>query len=190
MIPEMKNLRVLAPEKYLGEDDIEMFDSWLSGLLRWYQVHNLTGQAKYFSRVDLCGTTLKGLATKWYVDEVKAWNRPTQEWYFEDLICAMYKRFIHEVTAQNAAIKFEHTQYSKSKGALAYYNDLKRYAGCMVIPTDDYMMKTKFIKGLLTNMVECLLKNRQVFAEHTPFEGLLSKMKVLENSTQLFNILK
>ena len=137
----MKNLRVPLPEKYSGEDDIEMFDSWLSGLLRWYRVHNVTGEAKNSSRVDLCGTTLKGLAAEWYTDEVEAWNRPTQEWHFEDLVCAMYKRFIHEVTAQNAAIKFEHAQYSKSKGALAYYNDLKCYAGWMVIPPDDYTMK-------------------------------------------------
>jgi len=121
----MKNLRVSAPEKYSGEDDIETFDIWVIGLLRWYQVHNITRATKDSVRVDLCGTTLKGAASEWYSDEVEAWNRPNQHWFFEDLVCAMSKRFIHEVTVQNAGVKFDHAIYSKLKGALAFYNNLK-----------------------------------------------------------------
>ena len=52
-------------------------------------------------RVDLCGTAVTGLAATWYADEVEAWNRKTRDWYFEDLICAMYKQFIHEVTVMS-----------------------------------------------------------------------------------------
>jgi hypothetical protein len=36
MIPKMKNLRAAAPEKYSGEDDIEIFNTWITGLLWWY----------------------------------------------------------------------------------------------------------------------------------------------------------
>ena len=74
----------------------------------------------------------------------------------------MYKRFIHEVTAQNAGVNFDHAVYSKSKGALAFYNDLKRYAGHMVIPPDEYSMKKEFLKGLPINMIDHLLKTRQI----------------------------
>ena len=42
-LPDIKNIRVSAPEKYSGEDDIEVFDTWLNGLLRWVQVYNITG---------------------------------------------------------------------------------------------------------------------------------------------------
>jgi len=35
-LPDIKNIRVSPPEKYAGEDDIEKFDTWLAGLLRWY----------------------------------------------------------------------------------------------------------------------------------------------------------
>ena len=76
MIPEVKNLRVSAPEKYSGEDDIETFDTWLTGLLWWYRVHNKTRATKDSVRVDLCRTTLKGATSKWYSNEVEAWNRP------------------------------------------------------------------------------------------------------------------
>jgi hypothetical protein len=75
-MPEMKSLRVSAPEKYSGEDDIETFNTWVTGLLRWYWVHNITRTTKDSVRVDLCKTTLKGAASEWYSDEVEAWNRP------------------------------------------------------------------------------------------------------------------
>ena len=86
-VPDIKNIRISAPEKYSGEDDIEKFDTWLAGLLRWFRVYNVTGDDKDATRVDLCRTTLTGLAATWYSDEVEAWNRSTTTWYFEDLIC-------------------------------------------------------------------------------------------------------
>jgi hypothetical protein len=61
-LPDIKNIRVSPPEKYAGEDDIEKFDTWLAGLLCWYRVYNVTGNKKDSMRVDLCGTTVTGLA--------------------------------------------------------------------------------------------------------------------------------
>jgi hypothetical protein len=105
----------------------------------------VTGDHKDSMRVDLCGTTLAGLATTWYVDEVKAWNRRTSKWIFEVLICELYKRFIHKVTAQNTATSYQKTKYSRAKGALAFFNDLQRHANHMVQPPDEYSMKRKFL---------------------------------------------
>jgi len=74
-LPDIKNIKVSPLEKYNGEDNIKKFDTWLAGLLRWFQVYNVTGDHKDTVRVDLCGTTLAGLATTyWYVDEVEVWN--------------------------------------------------------------------------------------------------------------------
>ena len=190
MIPEMKSIRVSAHEKYSGEDDIEIFDTWVTGLLRWYWVHNITGATKDSIRVDLCGTTLKGAASEWYSDEVEAWNRPIQHWFFEDLVCAMYKRFIHEVMVQNASVNFDHALYSKLKGTLAFYNHLKRYAGCMVIPPDEYSMKKKFLKGLLIDMIDHLLKTRRITTEHTSFDVILEEAEAMECSMQSVNLYK
>ena len=159
-LPDIKNIRVSPPEKYSGEDDIEVFDTWLNGLLRLFRVYNVTGGHKDSMRVDLCGTTLTGLAATWYADKVEAWNRKTRKWYFEDLICSMYKRFIHEVTAQNAANSYARTKFSRSKGALAFYNELQHHVSRMVQPPDEYSMKRKFLKGLPEDLVENLLKCR------------------------------
>ena len=35
-LPDIKNIRVSPPEKYSGEDDIEVFNTWLNGLLYWF----------------------------------------------------------------------------------------------------------------------------------------------------------
>ena len=51
-----------------------MFETWLTGLLQWFRVFNVTGNHKDCLRVDLCGTTLTGLAATWYADEVESWN--------------------------------------------------------------------------------------------------------------------
>jgi hypothetical protein len=170
---------VSPPEKYNGENDIEKFDTWLAGLLRWFRVYNVTGDYKDSMRVDLCGTTLAGLAATWYAVEVEAWNRRTNKWIFEDLVCELYKRFIHEVTAQNAATSYQKTKYSRAKGALAFFNDLQRHANRMVQPPDEYSMKRKFLQGLPEDIVENLLKSRRVSAEHTSMDKLLREVKAM-----------
>jgi hypothetical protein len=93
-LPDIKKIRVSSPEKYSGEDNIKKFDTWLTGLLHWYQVYNVTGSKKDSMRVNLCSTTITGPTATWYADEVEAWNHKTRDWYFEDLICVMYKGFI------------------------------------------------------------------------------------------------
>jgi hypothetical protein len=105
----------------------------------------VTGDHKDSMEVDLCSTTLAGLTATWYADEVEVWNRRTSKWIFEDLICELYKRFIHEVTAQNAATSYQKTKYSRAKGALAFFNDLQCHANRMVQPPDEYSMKRKFL---------------------------------------------
>ena len=135
-------------------------------------------------RVDLCGTTLTGLAATWYTDEVEAWNPRTRKWYFENLICSMYKQFIHEVTMQNMANSYTKTKFSCSKGALAFYNELQHHASRMVQPPDEYLMKRKFLKGLPEDLVKNLLKSRRVSAEHTSLTTLLREVKSMESSLQ------
>jgi hypothetical protein len=138
-------------------------------------------------RVDLCGTTLTGLAATWYTDKVEAWNWQTNTWYFEDLVCGLYKQFIHKVTAQNAATNYQNTKYSRAKGALAFFNDLQCHANRMVQPPDEYSMKWKFLRGLPEDLMENLLKSRRVSAEHTSMAKLLCEVKAMESSIQAYH---
>jgi hypothetical protein len=44
-------------------------------------------------------------------------------------------------------------------------------------------MKKKFLKGLLIDMIDHLLKTRRITAEHTSFDVILEEAKVMECST-------
>jgi Ty3 transposon capsid-like protein len=152
----LKSVKPTPPEKYGGEDDVKIFNNWLAGLLRWLRISGLGGRANDQLRIDLCGTNLKTLASDWFHAEVEAWNRDILDWTFTDVICALYRRFIHEVTAQNATDKFHSVRYSKQKGALAFYNELNRHANRMVTRPDDYTFKRKFLFGLPHDLVHNL----------------------------------
>ena len=89
-------------------------------------------------------------------------------------------------TVQNAANSYAKTKFSHSKGALAFYNELQCHASRMVQPPDEYSMKRKFLKGLLEDLVENLLKSRRVSAEHTTLTTLLCEVKAMESSLQAF----
>jgi len=60
----------------------------------------------------------------------------------------------------------------------------------MVIPPNEYSMKKKFLKGLLIDMIDHLLKTRWVTTEHTSFNIILKEVKTMECSTQSFNLYK
>ena len=117
-LPNIKNIQVSAPEKYGGDDDIKVFNTWLAGLLRWFWVYNISRPQKDSMRVELTGTSLTGHATTWHVDEVEAWNQKIREWSFKNAICGLYKIFIHEVMMQNAANSYKNTKFSHSKGVM------------------------------------------------------------------------
>ncbi|KIM85631.1 hypothetical protein PILCRDRAFT_5303 [Piloderma croceum F 1598] len=99
----------------------------------------------------------------------------------------MYKQFIHEVTAQNDANSYKRTKFSRSKGALAFFNNLQRHASRMVQTPDEYSMKRKFLEGLPDDLVENLFKSRRVSAEHTSLSKLLREVKAMESSIQAYH---
>ena len=85
---------------------------------------------------------------------------------------------------QNTATSYQKTKLSKTKGALAYYNELKRYASRMVQPPDKYSMKIKFLGGLPNDLVENLFKSCHITVEHTLIDKLLCEVKDMESSIQ------
>jgi hypothetical protein len=133
----------------------------------------VTEEDKNFLQVNLCGTTLFRLTATWYADKVEDWNQKTKHWYFDDLVCTLYKGFIHEVMAQNAANSYERTRFSQTKGTLLFFNDMKGHASRMVQPPDEYSMKRKFLEGLPDDIIGNLFKARCMSAEHMPLRKLL-----------------
>ena len=57
----LKNVKPATPEKYSADDDIEVFEAWLAGLLRWFRVTGITGEDNDQLRIDLSGTTMNSV---------------------------------------------------------------------------------------------------------------------------------
>ena len=71
-LPEVKGLKPSLPKKYDGEDNLEVFDRWLMGLLRYFRLLRICGPELDEERVVICGEALEGIAASWYDQEVEA----------------------------------------------------------------------------------------------------------------------
>ena len=183
-MPEVKGLKPALPEKYNGEDNLEVFDRWLMGLMRYFRLLRICGDELDEERVVILGDALTGTAASWYSQEVEATNRLVAEWTFEELVCALYKRFMTEVTAQKAVDHYLGIRYSKTKGALAFWNDLDQAANRMINRPDRYSMKRRFINGLPHSIVKHLFESRGISAEHSSIATILDETRQMESAIQ------
>ena len=186
--PEVKAMNPLKPEKYAGEDDINKFDEWLVQLLAHFQIFKIMGPRTDATHVQYTGLHLSGLAQQWYSQEVLAPTRCVRHWSFEDLIFGLFRRFIHEASAQNAAIQYNRTKYSADKGVLAFYNKLTRRVDRMVEPPDSYSFRKKYLGGLPQTIVKMALEVHRISAEHSSIEEILDKVKHIESAQKVLNL--
>ncbi|KDQ59354.1 hypothetical protein JAAARDRAFT_192858 [Jaapia argillacea MUCL 33604] len=183
-VPQLKNLKVPAPELYNGQDDIDIFEEWLQKLLRWLCLYRITGPELDYERLQILGQYVKGLAADWYNQEVDAPYRRVRAWSFESAIVGLHRRFLHKATAQHAVDKFYACKFSCSDGVASYYNNLLKHASRMVERPDDYTLRRKFLCGLPTNIAELLLHSRNISAEHSPVELILEEAIQMESSNR------
>ncbi|KIM59840.1 hypothetical protein SCLCIDRAFT_27075 [Scleroderma citrinum Foug A] len=156
--PEVKAMIPPKPGKYGRQDDIEKFNDWLTQLLKYFRTFKVTRYGCDMDRVLYTGLYLKDITAKWYDQEVESPDRCINYWSFKDLICGLFKRFIHEATTQQAMTNYDRMCYSAEKGALAFFNDMKQHAHHMVEPPDDYLFRRKFIGGLSHSIIKTVLE--------------------------------
>ena len=70
-----KQLKLEQPEKYDGKDDMETFESWISGTCRWMRLAGLTGPKFNNERVIVLGQILSGQALVWYNSVIDSSDR-------------------------------------------------------------------------------------------------------------------
>ena len=180
--------RDTKPKKYVGEDDINKFDEWLVQLLVYFWIFKITGPHTDATRIQYTGLYLSELAQQWYSQEVLVPTRHVQHWSFEDLIFGLFRRFIHEASAQNAAIQYNCTKYSVDKGVLTFYNELTWRADCMVEPPDLYSFRRKYLGSLPQTIIKTALEVHGISAEHSSIEEILDKVKCVENAQKALNL--
>ena len=59
------------PETYTGGSDLNEFEVFIAGILRWLKMNCLLGETSVKMQVDYLGTCLTGEAQKWFYRNVE-----------------------------------------------------------------------------------------------------------------------
>ncbi|KIJ19351.1 hypothetical protein PAXINDRAFT_153336 [Paxillus involutus ATCC 200175] len=169
--PEVRLKQVALPDPYDGKDDIERFESWLQGYLRWCQLNKLLSYTRATDQlhINFMGTNLKDITQDWFNQEVEQFHRTRKTWTFKDLVCEMYKQFVNEATVQKAAV---------------FVNDLEWKAARMVQQPNEYTFKRRFLNRLPDEIGEEILWVHGVSAEHSSLDEMIEATRKVENAQQ------
>src|SRR5271156_3852320 len=181
----LRSLKLPLPTPaYTGEDDLNVFQLWLQGLLRWFSIYMLIGNAYDVSRRITIPMSLGGDALNWYNTVIDA-PEGVVEWTFEDIILMMHARFITKQAAVKAAEKFRKYRYTKDMSVYKFYTELGNIASQMVEKPDQYSFKTKFLKELPREMRESIIKTRMITAEANSLEEIIKAALEYESSEKI-----
>ena len=95
---------------------------------------------------------------------------------------------MHEASAQNAADQYNHTRFSHEKGALAFYNDLKRHACRMVQSPNNYLFRRKFLCGLPHLIIKSIFEACRISAEYSTIKEILEEVQHMKTAQKAINM--
>jgi hypothetical protein len=128
----VKTPKVPDPKTYQGEEDAEIFDRWLIGLLRWFRVNQYCGMELDKECIVCTALYLEDAAITWYDDNVDGIDHQKEVWSSKMVITGLYDQFVHNGAVSTAADKFWNMTYVPEEGIMAFYHKLMRHAARMV----------------------------------------------------------
>ena len=84
-------LNISPPEEYSGSSDLEVYKTFVTGILQWLKLHGLLGAKYTETQVQFLGTLLKGNASEWFMRNVECPNRLIRDWSLESVIEGLQK---------------------------------------------------------------------------------------------------
>ena len=134
------------PEPYKGEDDLEILDVWINGILRYIQACMATGPELSNEQIIMLGSCVEDHAEAFYIDNIV--NRPLGQLTFTEAVCMIIQRFITQAAATTATQRFNTVTFNTNEGVVHYYNNLERVANRMVKRPDEGTFNRRFFDGL------------------------------------------
>ena len=95
------------PEEYSGSSDLEVYATFVAGILQWLKLHGLLGVKYTETQVQFLGMQLKGNASEWFTRNVECPNRPIRDWSLESVIEGSQKRLLNSLTHRQVSNKFD-----------------------------------------------------------------------------------
>jgi hypothetical protein len=127
---------------------------------------------------------LDGKASIWFNDNIDSMGQCQDNWTFKNVMTGLYDWFIHKASIQDAMQKFYDIKYSKELGVHGFYQDLDRYALCMIHQPNTYTFKLQFLMNLPQSIVKSVV-DKGVMAETSSLQGILVTMQDIEEGMKL-----
>ena len=175
-------LTINPPEEYSGSADLEVYETFIAGVLRWLRLHGLLGDKYTETQVQFLGTRLKGNASEWFTRNVERPGRPIKDWSLEAVIDGLQKQFLNSLTHRQASNKFD-TLEQGQKTVQELIQELTKYAARMVQYPDDYSFRRRLISALRPSLQKEVLR-RGITAEFSSMQDILEKAKDVEDSSR------
>ena len=84
-------LNISTPEEYSGSSDLEVYETFVTGILQWLKLHGLLGVKYTEIQVQFLGMRLKGNASEWFMRNIECPDRPIRDWSLESVIKGFQK---------------------------------------------------------------------------------------------------
>lgn len=165
-----KVMKGVSPPIYSGEDDDLKFTTWLSEFLTYCRRLNITGSENEQGRVDLLGTVLKENAKEWLFHNVTSSGRQRVVWTFEDIIIALYQRFVVTDSFWQAEVNFHNIKWDDKRGPLGVAEDINRWASQMLEHPNEKMLRDKFMTSLPPKMEREIVKYHGLDPDFSPYQ--------------------
>jgi hypothetical protein len=174
-------VKMVHPESYSGGADLEEFEIFVAGVLRWLKINSFLGPSSTDFQLQYLGTRLKGEAYKWFYRNIEHCDRAVRDWTLEAAIQGLQHRFLHTLMHHNASNRFDSVIQSQ-RTIHELLSDLKKYAGHMIMQPDAYTFCKRFIVALRKPLRNEVLK-RGFNAEFSTIEQLYETACMLEEVT-------
>ena len=120
-------LDISPPEEYSGSSDLEVYETFVAGILQWIRPHGLLSVKYTETQVQFLGMRLKGNASEWFTRNVECPDRPIRDWSLESVIKGLQKRFLNLLMHRQASNKFDTIEQGQ-KTVRELIQELTKYA--------------------------------------------------------------
>ena len=143
---------------------------------------HLLGPSNNDDQLNLLGTCLQGGAREWFYRNVEHPEWEVRQWTFESAIQGLQRRFLHTLTQHHTSNKYE-SAMQDNQTVHELLNDLRKYAGRMIMHPDAYMFRKRFILALCKSLCQEILK-RGLSPERSTIEQLYKASNAIEEATR------
>jgi hypothetical protein len=150
-------VKLPLPEPYNGAPDLEVLETWVTSLLRWMRLNNLLGESLNDLRLSIMGQCLKDKAAAWFCSQVEGTRDLSSHWTFETVVVGLHSRFLHSVTARDAANRY-YAVYQGNRSVMEVHHVLLKYETRMVQAPSAYDKRRRFISALRQSVRTRLLE--------------------------------